>query len=477
MSEKDLRAGNAHQFKSNFGFLMAAVGSAVGLGNIWGFPYKMGSNGGFNFLIIYLVLAVFIGFAILLGELVIGRYTGKGVVLSYNMLAQKYTFVGWMGFLSGFCLLAFYTMLGGYCIRYMVANFLDIFGSPHGVAGQAPADFFVGFFTNPVTSSIFTVIFMAITLVIVMGGVRGGIEKFSVVAMPILVILLFVLIVKTLTLPGAFGGIEFMFKPRMDAFHDMGWIKVFSAAGGQMFFSISIGLGAMMTYSAYLDKKENLVKNSVFIILFDTLVAIMMGLIVMPAVFAFGMEPGGGPGLLFVSLQHVFQSMGKFGALFGFIFYFFVVVAAVSSSIAMFEVVTTSAINLREVKGKAPNRKSTAFKLALVAAVLGIFVSADGLGTSNFPHFFAQATWLETFDLLAEGIMMPLGALFMSLLIGWKFGPEFMRNEITLNGNSWRFEKFTMLCMKVLAPLGIIFILLGQLDGFFNLNFFIFKFF
>ena len=113
MSEKDLRAGNAHQFKSNFGFLMAAVGSAVGLGNIWGFPYKMGSNGGFNFLIIYLVLAVFIGFAILLGELVIGRYTGKGVVLSYNMLAQKYTFVGWMGFLSGFCLLAFYTMLGG----------------------------------------------------------------------------------------------------------------------------------------------------------------------------------------------------------------------------------------------------------------------------------------------------------------------------------------------------------------------------
>ncbi len=456
---------------------MAAVGSAVGLGNIWGFPYKMGSNGGFNFLVVYLVLAVFIGFAILLGELVIGRYTGKGVVLSYNMLAKKYTFVGWMGFLSGFCLLAFYTMLGGYCIRYMTANFMDIFGSKYGVAGRNPGDFFAGFFSDPVASSIFTVIFMLLTLLIVMGGIRGGIERFSVVAMPVLVVLILVLIVKALTLPGAFAGLEFMFKPRMDAFRDMGWIKVFSAAGGQMFFSISIGMGAMMTYSSYLNKKEDLIKNSVFIIIFDTVVAIMMGLIVMPAVFAFGMEPGGGPGLLFVSLQHVFQSMGTFGAFFGFLFYFFVVVAAVSSSIAMFEVVTTSAINMREVKGKAPNRKATAVKLALVAAVLGIFVSADGLGTSKFPHLFAQPTWLETFDLLAEGIMMPLGALFMSLLLGWKLGPEFLRDEITENGNVWRFEKFTMICLRVLAPAGIIFILFGQMDGFFNLNFGPFKFF
>nr|MCR5482389.1 sodium-dependent transporter [Clostridia bacterium] len=331
---------NNKQWGSHFGFLMAAVGSAVGLGNLWGFPYKMGSHGGFAFLIIYLVLAVFVGYVIMMGELTIGRRSGKGAIGAYKAISEKFAIVGWMAYICPYLILSFYSMLGGWCLRYAIANIGDLFGAGWGTAGQDSGTFFTNLYLSQSTSTIYTVIFIVLTALIVMGGVSGGIEKFSKYAMPALFFMLIIVIIRSVTLPGAVEGLKFMFKPDFSVFQGTGWLSVLASAGGQMFFSLSLGMGIMITYGAYLPKETSIEKSSLIIPACDTLIALMAGVAVMPAVFAFGMEPGGGPGLLFVTLQAVFAEMGAIGPVFGFILYFLVFIAAITSSISLLEVST-----------------------------------------------------------------------------------------------------------------------------------------
>lgn len=459
--------GKKGQWGSNFGFLMAAVGSAVGLGNIWGFPYKMGISGGFAFLLIYLLLAVFVGFVIMLGELTIGRKTGKGVLAAYRDISKKYAWIGWMGTICPILVMSFYTVLGGYAMKYMVANFGDIFGAGFGVGGAESGDFFNGFLTSQAEGVIYTFIFCLITYVIVRGGVSGGIEKFSKVAMPALFVLLLIVIARSLTLPGAMEGVAFMFKPNFEVFTGTGWITVLGRAGGQMFFSLSLGMGAMVTYGSYVSKKENIEKNAVLIPALDTTVALLAGLAVMPAVFAFGMEPGGGPGLLFVTLQAVFAAMGGIGPIFGFLFYLFVVIAAITSAISLLEVVTAAFIDKEIAKGNEPNRHKATLIGIVIIFLLSIVVALDGLGSNGLPMPLGFV-WLDFFDLFSEGIMMPLGALAMSLIIGWKLGPKWMEDEITASGDPWKGKSFAMICFRYIAPVGMLFILLGQLNSFFG---------
>ena len=480
-------------FGTNFGFLMAAVGSAVGLGNIWGFPNKMGASGGFTFLIIYLILAVLCGFIVMVGELAIGRKTGKGAVAAYHALSKKFKWMGWMGILSAFFILFFYCALGGYCIKYVILNVGDLFGAGFGAeavyaaAGDTSKSLGDVVFNTFVGSSgeaiIFGLIFVVITMLIVLGGIGGGIEKVCSVGMPALFVMLLICIIRACTLDGAVDGLKYMFVPGWAVENGIiaeapDFLTVLSTAGGQMFFSLSLGMGAMITYGSYLQKKENIQKNALLIVVMDTLVALMAGLCVLPGRFA--LDPNGalgGPKLLFITMQNVFDRMDAVGPIFGIIFYLLVVFAAISSSISLLEVIVAHFVDKARDEGRGDKRKAYTLIAAACVGLGCILVCADALGTTGFapgnllgmtgdlPTWAAD--WLDFFDMLSEGIMMPLGAMLMSLMIGWEIGPEVIKGEVEQSGHAMGSYSFFRICVKFITPLCMILILYGQIKEFF----------
>ena len=469
-------------FGSNFGFLMAAVGSAVGLGNIWGFPNKMGACGGATFLLIYLVLAVCCGFIVMVGELALGRKTGQGAVGAYKVLSKKFSWMGWLGILSAFFILFFYCALGGYCIKYVVLNVGDLFGAGFGSNGLTGAEIFGAFMGSPAESIIYGLIFVALTMVIVMGGIGGGIEKVCSIGMPALFVALLICIIRACTLPGAVDGLKYMFVPGWSVAQGIveqpSFFEVLSTAGGQMFFSLSLGMGAMITYGSYLDKKENLEKNAILIVVMDTLVALMAGLCVIPGRFALDPEGAlGGPSLLFITMQNVFHNMGAVGPIFGILFYLLVVFAAISSSISLLEVIVAHFVDKAREAGKGDKRKSYTLFAALLVGLGAILVCADCLGGNNIAPWQLLGLesaagwsdcWLDFWDMLSEGIMMPLGALLMSLMIGWEIGPEVVKEECEQQGQKFGAYGFFKICTKVITPLCMLLILYGQVAGFFG---------
>ena len=470
-------------FGSNFGFLMAAVGSAVGLGNIWGFPNKMGASGGALFLILYLVLAVLCGFIVMVGELALGRRTGQGAVGAYKVLSKKFSWMGWLGILSAFFILFFYCALGGYCIKYTVLNVGDLFNAGFGSAGRTGAEIFTDFMASPTEAIIYGLIFVALTMIIVMGGIGGGIEKVCSVGMPALFVALLICIIRACTLPDAVNGLKYMFVPGWAVANGViekapSFFEVLSTAGGQMFFSLSLGMGAMITYGSYLDKKENLEKNAILIIVMDTLVALMAGLCVIPGRFALDPEGAlGGPSLLFVTMQNVFHKMDAVGPIFGILFYLLVVFAAISSSISLLEVVVAHFVDKAREAGKGDKRKTYTLIAAVAVGVGSILVCADSLGNAGIAPWQLLGLesysgwndcWLDFWDMLSEGIMMPLGALLMSLMIGWEIGPEVVKEEAEQQGNKLVSYGFFKICVKVITPLCMLLILYGQLQSFFN---------
>ena len=480
-------------FGSNFGFLMAAVGSAVGLGNIWGFPNKMGASGGALFLILYLVLAVFCGFIVMVGELALGRKTGHGAVGAYKVLSKKFSWMGWLGILSAFFILFFYCALGGYCIKYVVLNVGDLLGAGFGAnavaaaagegAGSLGDVVFGSFIGNSGEAIIYGLIFVAITMIIVMGGIGGGIEKVCSIGMPCLFVALIICIIRACTLPGAVDGLKYMFVPGWAVANGVieqapSFFEVLSTAGGQMFFSLSLGMGAMITYGSYLDKKENLEKNAILIVVMDTIVALMAGLCVIPGRFALDPEGAlGGPSLLFITMQNVFHNMGAVGPIFGILFYLLVVFAAISSSISLLEVIVAHFVDKARIEGKGDKRKTYTLIAAVAVGVGCILVCADCLGGNGIhpaallgienPKAWA-ADWLDFWDMLSEGIMMPLGALLMSLMIGWEIGPEVVKEECEQQGQKFGAYGFFKICVKVVTPLCMLLILYGQVMSFFG---------
>lgn len=464
------------QWGSNLGFLMATVGAAVGLGNIWSFPFRMGKNGGFPFLIIYLVLAILVGFTIMLCELAIGRKGGGSVLDSYRKVGGKMGgFLGFFALLSPFLILSFYTVLGAYCIQYVGLNFAELLGI-FSLSSVSGADSFGAMLTNQPLAIGTTFLFIALCFLIIRGGIKEGIERFNKVGMPALFVMLIIVIIRSLTLPGAIEGLKFMFAPNFEPIQT-NFISVLSAAGGQMFFSLSLAMGITVTYGSYLSKKESLVKNSLVIIVSDTLVAVMAGLAVLPAAFALG---GGedaalsGPKLLFITLQDVFNSMGAFGPIFGILFFLFVVLAAITSAIALTEVLVTFIIDARIAKGKAPKRNTVVALVCLVIFIEAAVVAADGLGSNGMWVPFQStgldlgSCWLEFMDFVSEGIAMPLGALIMSILIGWVIGPKAIRDEVSLEGHTMSDGVYTffVICVRFVAPIAMAFILFGQIQTF-----------
>jgi len=484
---------NRGSWGSNLGFILAAVGSAVGLGNIWGFPYKMGKSGGFAFLIVYIVLAIVVGLTVMASELALGRKTGTGVVGAYKAVSRKYRWLGWLGIISPFLILSFYCVLGGYCFQYMFLNFAELGFGLSNLFGTSitGSNTFSAMLTNQFGCAVFTFLFLGLCMLIVKGGVSGGIERFNKVGMPALFVMLVVVIIRSVTLPNAIEGLKFMFVPGYAV--KAGFIEeapnlitVLGTAGGQMFFSLSLAMGIMVTYGSYLSKDENLVKNSGVIVFADTLVAIMAGLSGIPPPVANGNNTRvavsdiqlGGPKLLFVTLQDVFSNMGASGPLFGVVFYLLVIVAAISSAISLMEVIATYFIDKRAAQGKTNDRTKIVLWVAAAILVEALIVAIDGLGANGvwvpFQKTLGVGTWndcwLDFMDFWSEGLMMPLGAMLMALMIGWELNPGFMLNEIHSGEKSKLFDVFYRVCMKWLVAPIMAFVLAGQLIDFLPVN-------
>ena len=381
--------------------------------------------------------------------------------------------------------MSFYSVLGAYCMEYLALNLSNLAFA--GAEVMTGADLFGAMLTNPFGSLMFTLLFMLICYLINRGGVSGGIEKFNNVGMPALFVMLVVIIIRSLTLPGAVEGLKFMFVPGYAVAAGFieeapGFLTVLATAGGQMFFSLSLAMGAMITYGSYLNKQENLVKNSVIIVVADTLVATMAGLAVIPAAVAtYGPSAAlSGPKLLFITLQDVFQAMGTVGPLFGVVFYLLVLIAAISSAISLIEVVSTYLMDRAASNGKEGNRSKIVFWVCLAIMVEAAVVAIDGLGSNGvwvpLQNSFGiigefNDCWLDFMDCLSEGIAMPLGALLMSVMVGWEIKPQTLLDELHI-GASNKLDGFFTFCIKFVVPVGMLLILVGQIDTFFHLGIF-----
>ena len=408
---------NRESWGSKLGFIMAAAGSAVGLGNIWKFPYTAGNNGGGAFVLIYLIFVAIIGFSVMLTEFAVGRRKNLAAVGAYKSVDKRWTFAGVLGVLSGFLIMGFYPVVGGWALAYVFKVGGGLLGDPAAIG-----DVFSGFITNPVQPLIWMVVYLMLNVAIVARGVSSGIEKAGKILMPLLFGILILITIKGLTLPGAMAGVEFLFKP--DFSKVTGGTVL--AALGQAFFSLSLGMGCMITYGSYLNKKENLVSNAAIVTAMDTGVALLAGLAMFPAMFAFGMEPAAGPGLVFVVVPSLFAEMGGAGALFAGLFFVALTVAALTSSVSLLEVVVAYLMDERKFsRVKAVVSASSIMALMCVLASL----SLGGVG----PKLFGSGAF-DVFDLLTDKIFLAIGGMLLCIFAGWRLDKEELKNEITNDG-------------------------------------------
>ncbi len=459
---------NNSQFNSNFGFLMACLGSAVGLGNLWSFPYKLGLGGGFAFLLIYAILCLVVGYPLVLSEIAVGRKAQKAAVEAYAGVHKSFKFNGVLQTAVPFFLICFYCTFGGYIMKYLVASIAGLGGHATINTVDPGAYFAENLLSNGGVALIWTVVFLVVTMVIVFGGVSGGIEKFCKYAMPALFVMLLIIVVRACTLPGAGAGLAFLFKPDFSGMTSaQGFFDTIKLAGGQMFFSLSLSSGCLIAYGSYLSHKENLEKDSVFIVVGDSLVAILAGMAIMPSVFSFGIEPGGGPGLLFISMTAVFQSLGFAGRIFQFMFWLLVFFAALSSSIGMMEAGIAAILDARVKAGKNANRVGVTCLMGLVALVGNALTTLDCLGAADtvaWFHLLGQPDVLDVWDALAEGILMPFTGLIMAILLGW-VAPHYIDDEVEKAG-AFKSKGLYNVCIKWVGPIFMALIVYGQLTSF-----------
>lgn len=403
---------------SRIGFIMAAAGSAVGLGNIWRFPYLTGMNGGGAFILIYLFFVFVIGLSIMTAEFAVGRNSGKAAVGAYKSKNRNWTFAGVIGVLSGFLIMGFYPVVGGWAIAYIVKSLTGLTAAP-----EAIGDTFGAFITNPVEPLAWMAIFLVLNVVIVAKGVAGGIEKAGKILMPTLLTILILIAIRGMTLEGAGAGLEFLFKPDFSKVTG----ATFLAALGQAFFSLSLGMGCMITYGSYLNKEENLPSNAFIVTAMDTGAALLAGLAIFPALFAFGIEPTSGPGLVFVVVPSIFAAMGGIGPILSAFFFVALTVAALTSSVSLLEVVVAYLMDERNMARKKAVYLSSAIMIAmcvLASLSLGSMSGVTFLGVGAF----------DFFDILTDKIFLAIGGLLLCVFTGWFVNKEDLKNELTNNG-------------------------------------------
>lgn len=430
------------QWGSRWGFILAAMGSAVGLGNIWRFSYAMGEGGGSAFLIIYLLSVLVIGFPVMLIEFSIGRRTQTDAVDAFKKLAPKsgWLFAGGLGVLAAFLILSFYGVIGGWSLRYMMEYLTG------GITGD-PQDFFVGFISEPVSPVFWQFVFMALTVGIVFLGVQKGIELSSKVMMPVLSILLIGLAAYSLTLGGAEEAFAFMFRPDWDAFTDP---SVYISAMGQAFFTLSLGMGAMLTYASYLDPEERLTSSAAIIIVLDTLFALVSGLVIFPALFAFGLDPAEGAGLVFMVLPNIFEALGGIGTLAGIVFFVLLSMAALSSAISLLEVAV--AYFMRRFKA---SRKAVTLIVGSVIFLLGV---PSSLSQGAMEITILGDSFLDFMDAFTGNLVLPLGGLIMVLFVGWTWTKKEILDHGDVSDQSW--GPLYVLTAKFVAPVAILLVLI-----------------
>ena len=427
-------------FSTRLGFILVSAGCAIGLGNVWRFPYITGKYGGAAFVLAYLAVILIIGMSVMLAEITIGRKAKLDAVGSFKKLAGgAWPVVGWMGIACAFIILSYYSVIAGWTVAYMVKSFgglMEITGAEQ--AGKIFGDFV----SNPAQAISYHILVMAVVSGIVFKGISGGIEKSCKVLMPGLFIILIILIIRSVTLPGAGAGLEFYLKPDFSKLNG----EAILAAVGQGFFSLSLGMGAIITYGSYLHDDEDLPTAARSIVLLDTSVAVLAGLVIFPAVFAFGIEPGAGPGLTFVTLPVVFAKM-PMGALFSFAFFLLLFIAALTSAISLLEVVVTYAID--QLKW---SRIKSVIIMGIAIALFGI---PSALGEGGHFIKIAGKTFLDFADYITNNVVMPLGGIFICLFVGW-FWVKGAKDEITDNGKiSFPSYNIWLWICRILAPITI----------------------
>ncbi len=438
------------QWGSKIGFILAASGSAVGLGNLWKFPYMAGKNGGGAFVLVYFIILFLVGFTLMLAEITLGRHTQLNAIGAYKKISKKWAWVGGLGVLAGFIILSYYSVVGGWVINYIIKSF-------SGALQVSDAEVLGGMFGNLIGGTwepiIYHAIFMIMTMTIVIGGIGGGIEKSSKILMPGLFIMIVIVAIRAMTLPGAVEGIKYLLIPNFSAIT----IGVVLDALGQVFFSLSLGMGCMITYGSYLSKDTNIPESSTVIPLIDTGVALLAGLIVLPAVFAFGYEPSAGPGLLFITLPAVFAQM-PFGTLFAILFFFLILFAALSSSISLLEVCVAYVVDEWKVK-----RAVAVSGIGLAMFVIGIFASLSNGPLSNITIIGGRNIF-DSLDFVASNILLPLGGLLLCIVVGWVWGTDKAIKEATNDGKiGFSLAPFWSILVKYVGPVAITIVFIRSL--------------
>ena len=457
-------AGNRGQFNSRVGFILAAAGSAVGLGNIWKFPFEVGDGGGAAFVLVYLMFCFILCFPVMVAEIAIGRKTAKNPVGAFKSLGfPGWSFVGKLGLLCGVLILSFYNVVAGWAFGY----FFEMVQGNFAI-GQN----FGPFISNWLKVGLFGMIFMGLTAFIVSGGVQDGIEKAAKILMPSLLVIVSFLIIYSLTLPNAMKGVQFYLIPDFSKLN----LQVIYNALGQAFFSLSLGMGALITYGSYVSKKENIISSAAIITLTDVGIAFFAGLMMFPFVFSQGLSPSGGPGLIFVTLPGVFETLGPvLGVVIGSLFFLLLSFAALTSTVSLLEVPVSYLVDERNLP-----RKKAVWLTAGVIFLVGIpSLLANGASDfwSSFIHLPGRENptdFMSLVEYLASDSFLPLGGLLISVFTAyiWKKGNLAEEVSIGNEGYSGSFvQKFIDFGISYLAPLilGIIFIL-TVLDRFFGFN-------
>ena len=450
MSTKTNKGG----FSSKLGFILAAAGSAVGLGNIWRFPYLAAKYGGGIFLLVYIILTVTFGFTLMITEIAIGRRTGKSVIGAYADINKKFAPLGWLAAAVPAIILPYYCVIGGWVMKYVTVYLT-------GAGTEAAADkgaYFGNFIGQTTQPTIFFIVYILLTAVVVMLGVEKGIEKVSKLLMPVLVLISLFIAIYSVTIDGAWNGFIYYIKPNFANFS----IKTVVAAMGQLFYSMSLAMGIMITYGSYMRKEDNLEQSVRHIEMFDTGIAFLAGMMVVPPVFAFaGGDPSkinSGPGLMFETLPQVFGTM-KGGNVVGLVFFLLVLLAALTSSISLMETIVSVVMEKFKVKRIPACLIVIAFSFAL-----GL-VSVFGFNIWKSVKPFGQSDLLTFFDFLSNNIMMPIVALITCILIGYVAKTTYVEDEVQIN-SPFKSKGMYRIMIKFVAPVFMVVIFLSSVFGY-----------
>ncbi len=443
-------------FGSKLGVILATAGSAVGLGNVWRFPYMTGENGGAVFIMIYIVCVLLLGIPCMISEFIIGRHAQANTARAFRKLSggTAWSIIGYMGVLTGFLITGYYAVVSGWCLQYIWASLIGkMSGSP---------DYFLQYFatlsSDPVKPIFWTVIILLITYLIIAHGIRDGIERASKIMMPTLFILLLIIVVASCLLPGAQKGIEFLFKPDFEKINS----NVFLAALGQSFYSLSIAMGCLCTYASYFSRSTNLTNSAVQIGIIDCIVAILAGLMIFPAAFSVGVSPDSGPSLIFITLPNVFQqAFSQWPAIGYFIqllFYTLLSMAALTSLISLHEVST--AFFQEEM---VITRRKAALIVTVSTCIIGAFCSLS-LGATDALTLFGKPLF-DWFDFITGQIFLPMVGFLTCIFIGWFVPHHIVKDEFTNWGTlRGRFFHLFLFLVKYVCPICILFIFLHQLN-------------